>query len=143
MTGDQKDLGSDASRTDSKTADRAREELAKQAERGIERAMGGKASAGSDDHPEQDPAEGSLEPVKRDLARKDKAGKPRAESGQAKQVTKEPLPGSEAAEPCLSDDSSGSLVSGVALVGSRRHRSETSKRPIIADRPLCFDTPSS
>ncbi|TNM63077.1 hypothetical protein [Aliirhizobium smilacinae] len=99
MTGDQKDLGTDASRTDSETADRAREVLEKQAERGIERAMGDKASAGSDYHPEQDPAEGSLETVERDLAPKDKAGKPIAESGQAKPLTKESSPGSEAAEP--------------------------------------------
>ncbi len=99
MTDDQKDLGSDASRTDSETADRAREELAKQAERGIERAMGGKASAGSDDHPEQDPAEGSRKTVERNLARNDKADKPKPESGTAEPVIKESSPGSEAAEP--------------------------------------------
>ena len=99
MADDQRELGSDASRTDPKTADRAREELAKQAERGIERAMRGQASAGSDDHPEQDPAEGSRQTVERDLARKDKLGKPKAESGPAKPTPEAPSPGSEAAEP--------------------------------------------
>lgn len=61
--------------------------------------MGGKASAGSHDHPEQDPADGSLKTVERNLARQDKAGKPKPESGTAESVTKESAPGFEAAEP--------------------------------------------
>jgi hypothetical protein len=99
MTDDQKDLGSDASRTDPETADRAREQLKRQAERGIERAMGNKASAGSDDHPEQDPAESSRETVERDLARKDKAGQPSAGIVTAELTIKGSSPGAEAAEP--------------------------------------------
>jgi hypothetical protein len=98
MSDEQKDLGSDASRTDPETADRARAQLKRQAERGIERAMGGDAAAGSDGHPEQDPAEGSRETVERDLARKDKAEQPNAGTVTA-ETTKGSSPGSEAAEP--------------------------------------------
>lgn len=99
MTNEQKDLGSDALRTDPETADRAREELAKQAQRGIERAMSGESSAGSDDRPEQDPAEGSRETVESDLARKDKAGQPTAGTVTTEPTKKGSSPGSEAAEP--------------------------------------------
>ncbi|MGI2034000.1 hypothetical protein ACRQ1B_16525 [Rhizobium panacihumi] len=99
MTDEQKDLGSDASRTDPETADSAREQLKRQAERGIEKAMGGDASTGSDDHPEQDPAEGSRETVERDLARIDKAGQSHAETVTAEPTTKGSSPGAEAAEP--------------------------------------------
>ncbi len=99
MSDDLKDLGSDASRTDPETADRAREELENQARRGIERATAGDSSAGPDDHPEQDPAEGSRETVERDLARKDKDGWPEAESVTADPAKKVSSPGSEAAEP--------------------------------------------
>lgn len=99
MTIDQKDLGSDALRTDPETADRAREELAKQAQRAIEKAMGGDAAAGSDDHPEQDPAEGSRETVESDLARKDKAGQPTAGTVTTEPAAKGSSPGAEAAEP--------------------------------------------
>ena len=70
MTDDQKDLGSDASRTDTEKADRTRETLKKEAEKGIERAISEEPSAGSDNHPGQDPTDGSHEKVKRDRARK-------------------------------------------------------------------------
>jgi len=99
MTNEQKDLGSDASRTDPETADLAREELAKQAQRGIERAMSIEPSAGSDDHLEQDPAEGSRETVERDLARKDEARLPNAGTFPTEPAAKGSSPGAEAAEP--------------------------------------------
>lgn len=44
-------------RSDPDNADAARNDLAKQAERGIEEALRGDQSEGSDNHPEQDPAE--------------------------------------------------------------------------------------
>lgn len=74
MTNNRQDHGSDALRSGPDNADRAREDLKKQAEKGIENAMEGDQSKGSDDHPEQDAAEGSREVIDRDLDRQDGDG---------------------------------------------------------------------
>ena len=65
MVDQRKDQGSDASRTDPETADQAREDLKKQAEKAMRR----ERSNGADSHPEQDPAQGSPEVIERDLSR--------------------------------------------------------------------------
>ncbi|TCQ97161.1 hypothetical protein [Neorhizobium sp. JUb45] len=69
MVDERKDQGSDASRSDPETADQAREDLKKQAKKGIEKAMRADKSDGADIRPEQDPAEGSREVIERDLSR--------------------------------------------------------------------------
>jgi hypothetical protein len=99
MIDDQKDLGSDASRTDTEKADRTRETLKKEAEKGIERAISENPSAGNDNQPGQNPADGSHETVERDLTRKDEAGVVNDESVADEPATKKSPPGSEAAEP--------------------------------------------
>lgn len=68
MTDEKKDQGSDALRSDPDNADRAREDIKRQAERGIEKAMRGDPTPPLEEHPEQDPAEGSREVIDRDLA---------------------------------------------------------------------------
>lgn len=72
MTDQKTDQGSDASRSDPDNADRAREDLKRQAEKGIEKAMKSDSMHAAGDHPEQDPAEGSREMIERDLARQEK-----------------------------------------------------------------------
>ncbi len=69
MVDERKDPGSDASRSDPETADQAREDLKKQAKKGMEKAMRADKSDGADIRPEQDPAEGSREVIERDLSR--------------------------------------------------------------------------
>ncbi|TCQ95057.1 hypothetical protein [Neorhizobium sp. JUb45] len=99
MIDDQNDLGSDASRTDPETADRAREKLARGAERGIEKAMSGEASALSNDPPDQDPVEGSIETAERNLAWSGEDGQPSAESVAGEPANRLSSAGSEAGEP--------------------------------------------
>jgi len=74
MADNKKDQGSDALRSDPDNADQAREDLKKQAERGIAEAKERGLDEPSEDHPEQDPAEGSREMIERDLAREYDAG---------------------------------------------------------------------
>lgn len=87
MTDNEKDLGSDALRSDPDNADQAREDLKEHAERGIAEAKKDGPDEPSNDHPEQDPAEGAREVIDRDLARDNEA------SGSAGSEAAEPSPG--------------------------------------------------
>jgi hypothetical protein len=83
---DEKDMGSDAARTDPKTADRDREELKKFAEQNIERAM-----RVDDKDLEHMPATESGNSA-------DNGASPR-KGGEDKAAERQSTPGSEAAEP--------------------------------------------
>lgn len=102
MTNNRQDQGSDALRSAPNNADRAREDLKKQAEKGIENAMEGDQSKGSDDHPEQDAAEGSREVIERDLERQDGGGGP-DENEKPKKDDPRSSAGAEAIEPSPGD----------------------------------------
>lgn len=89
-------------RSDPDNADAARNDLAKQAERGIEEALRGDQSEGSDNHPEQDPAEGSREVIERDLARTDDPGGSESSEKAENEVARSTA-GAEADEPSPGD----------------------------------------
>lgn len=102
MTEDRIDQGSDALRSDPDNADAVRNDLAKQAERGIEKALRGDQSGGSDNHPEQDPAEGSRDVIERDLARTDNPGGSEISDNAGHKVARSTA-GAEAVEPSPGD----------------------------------------